>query len=143
MKKLFILSLLLAPVCVFADDVLSINGVEEPQWKNFAPPAYVDVTEPKGFGKFNDTAAYWYKRKVDFEQNRENCRNSKNAEEMVTCYQQLKVKQYQKNSDYNARLEAIENAKKNPLEMNNMTTDMIPINGYLNNFSRFQPNELR
>ena len=40
--------------------------------------------------------------------------------------------QYQKNSDYNARLEAIDNAKREPQEMYDRTNDMLPIGGYLN-----------
>ena len=61
----------------------------------------------------------------------------------VSCYQEVKVKQYQKNSDYNARLEAKERARMVPQEMYDRTNTMLPIGGYLNNFARFQPNELR
>ena len=53
------------------------------------------------------------------------------------------IKQYQKNSDYNARLEAQERARMVPREMYDRTNTMLPIGGYLNNFARFQPNELR
>ena len=57
-----------------------------------------------------------------------------------TCYQDLKVKQYQKNSDYNARLEAIENSKMVPQEIYDKTTNMLPL-GNITNMMRFQPNE--
>ena len=56
MKKIIVSLLFLsAPFSVFAEDkILSLNGLEEPQWKDFAPVAYVDVKEPKGLGKFNE-----------------------------------------------------------------------------------------
>ena len=143
MKKIIALSLLFVPLFVMADDVITINGVEEPQWKDFTPPAYVDVKAPRGLGKFNDTASYWYKRRVAFEDGIEKCRAIEDNEAKISCYQDLKVKQYQKNSDYNARLEAIEKAKLGPQEMHDRTDDMLPIGGYINNFMRFQPNEIR
>ena len=143
MKKIITLSLLLIPLLVFADETVTINGVEELQWKDFAPPAYINVSEPKGLGKFNDTASYWYKRKVEFESGIEKCRAIEATDEKVNCYQQLKVKQYQKNSDYNARLEAMERSRMGAEGFYDSTTNnKLPINGYLNNFSRFQPNEL-
>lgn len=144
MKKIIVSLLFLsAPFSVFAEDkILSLNGLEEPQWKDFAPVAYVNVKEPKGLGKFNDTNAYWYKRRVSFEQGIEKCREIKKNDDKLACYQDLKVKQYQKNSDYNARLEAIEYSKMYPQEMQDGTTNMYPIGGLLNNFSKFQPNEL-
>ncbi len=140
MKKFFAISLLLIPLCVLADDTIEID---EPQWKDFAPKAFIEVNEPKGLAKFNDTAAYWYKRKTEFNNEIEKCREFENYETKFTCYQNLKVLQYQKNSDYNARLEAIERAKHMPQEIQDPTANMLPINSYLNNFSRFQPNELR
>lgn len=143
MKKILLLSLLILPICVIAEENYIVNGVEEPEWKEFAPPAFVDVKEPKGVGKFNDTAVYWYKRKVDFEAGLEKCRTINNTEERVACYQKLKAKQYTKNSDYNARLEAIDNERKLPQEMQDPTANMLPIGGALNNFMRFQPNEFR
>ena len=145
MKKILVLLLMLmfSPLFVFAEDGLEINGVEEPQWKDFAPVAYIDVKEQKGLGKFNDVAAYWYKRKVEFNNEIEKCRAYDKTEEKVTCYQELKVNQYQKNSNYNARIEAMERQRMNPQEMQDPTTNMYPIGGILNNFSKFQPNELK
>ena len=141
MKKILTLSLLfLAPICVIADEDTSVNGVEAPQWKDFAPSAFVDVKEPKGIGKFNDTATYWYKRRVEFENSIEQCKLLESSDLQFTCYQDLKVKQYQKNSDYNARLEAIENSKMVPQEIYDKTTNMLPL-GNITNMMRFQPNE--
>ena len=67
MKKIFVLMALMVPLCVFADEIVSLEGLNEPEWKDFVPPAYVDVEEPKGLGKLNETAAYWYKRRVEFD----------------------------------------------------------------------------
>lgn len=142
MKKIILLSLLLLPLCVLAKDDVSLEGLDEPQWKDFAPIAYVDVKEPKGLGKFNDVVAYWYKRRVEFDKGIEKCRAVERNDEKISCYQELKVKQYQKNSDYNARIEAMERERMNPQEIQNPTTNMYPINGLLQNFSKFQPNEL-
>jgi len=142
MKKIILLSLLLLPLCVLAKGDVSLEGLDEPQWKDFAPIAYVDVKEPKGLGKFNDVVAYWYKRRVEFDKGIEKCRAVERNDEKISCYQELKVKQYQKNSDYNARIEAMERERMNPQEIQNPTTNMYPINGLLQNFSKFQPNEL-
>lgn len=142
MKKIFVSLFLVLFLPAIAEDTVSINGMDEPQWKDFTPPAYIDVKSPKGLGKFNDTAAYWYKRKVEFENEILKCREIENVDSKISCYQDLKVKQYQKNSDYNARLEAIENAKLGPQEFQNPTSNMLPIGGLLDNFTRFQPNEL-
>ena len=143
MKKIITIAMLLFIPAVIAEEEFFINGVEEPEWKDFAPPAFVDIKEPKGIGKLNDTAVYWYKRKTEFDAGIQKCRAIEGTEEKVACYQTLKAKQYQKNSDYNARLEAIDNAKREPQEMYDRTNDMLPIGGYLNNFMRFQQNELR
>lgn len=143
MKRLIILLLLLLiPLFAIAEEKEVVKGVEEPQWKDFAPKAYENVKEPKGLTKFNDVIAYWYKRKAEFDKGIEKCRGVEKAEERVACYQDLKVKQYQKNSDYNARLEAIEQQKMYPQGMQDPTTNMLPIGGYLQNFRNFQPNEL-
>ena len=140
-----ILSILLAaiPLCVSAVDVVNFDGITEPEWKDFAPSNFADVTEPKGFGKLNETAAYWYKRRVDFETSMDECRLIDDVGEKTACFQEVKVKQYQQNSDYNARIEAMERARMCPQEMYDKTNNMLPIGGYLDNFSRFQPNELR
>lgn len=141
MKKIIILALLLSPILALALED-SLEGLEEPQWKDFAPVAYVNVKEPKGLGKFNDVVAYWYKRKLEFDNGIEKCRALEKNDEKLTCYQDLKVKQYQKNSDYNARLEAMEKERMNPQGMQDPTTNMYPIGGLLQNFSKFQPSEL-
>jgi len=141
MKKILILAILLTPLFVLAKEDISLDGLEEPQWKDFAPIAYVDVKEPKGLAKFNDVVAYWYKRRAEFDKGIEKCRALEQNSEKLTCYQDLKVKQYQKNSDYNARIEAMERERMNPQEIQNPTTNMYPIGGILQNFSKFQPNE--
>ncbi len=141
MKNLLLIAVFSLPLLVLAEENISINGVDEPAWKDFAPPAYVDVKAPKGLGKFNDTSVYWYKRKVEFENGIEQCRAIEANDAKFSCYQQLKVKQYQKNSDYNARLEAINNAKMVPQEMYDRTNNMIPLGSQINNFMRYQPNE--
>ena len=142
MKKFIALSLLLVPLFAIAEEAVTINGIEEPQWKDFAPPAYVKIDMPKGLGKFNDTAVYWYKRKTEFDAGIEKCREIQDNNSKFTCYEQLKVKQYAKNSDYNARLEAMEQAQMGPREMYDRTNNMIPIGGQLNNFMKLQPNEM-
>ena len=67
MKKILILLAFLVPFAAIADDVVTINGVDEPEWKDFAPHAYINIEEPKGIGKLNETASYWYKRKADLD----------------------------------------------------------------------------
>ena len=142
MKKFIALSLLLVPLFVIAEDSTDINGIDEPQWKDFAPPAFVNVSAPKGLGKFNDNATYWYKRRVAFEEGIEKCRAIEGNDSKFNCYQKLKITQYAKNSDYNARLEAIDQAQKMPAEMYDRTNNMIPISGQINNFMKLQPNEM-
>ena len=142
MKKFLLILLLVCPLFAVAEESVSINGIDEPQWKDFAPVAYVNVKEPKGLGKFNDVVAYWYKRRTEFDKGIQKCRETEPNDAKFTCYQDLKVKQYQKNSDYNARIEAMERQRMNPQELQDPTQNMYPINGLLNNFSKFQPNEL-
>ena len=144
MKKIIILAILLfVPLFAIAAEQEVVQGVEELQWKDFAPKAYENVKEPKGLAKFNDVLAYWYKRRVEFDKGIEKCRAIEQAEARVACYQELKVRQYQKNSDYNARLEAMEQQQMYPPEMQDPTTNMYPIGGILDNLSKYQPNELR
>lgn len=143
MKKFFILLAFLVPINVIADDVVTFDGITEPLWKDFAPSAYVNIEEPRGLGKLNETATYWYTRKVDFDSSIEECKAMDEPDMKFTCFQEVKVKQYQKNSDYNARIEAQERARLGPQEMYDKTNSMLPIGGYLNNFTRFQPNEFR
>ena len=142
MKKFIVLLALLVPIYVLAEDIVTLDGITEPQWGEFAPPSFADVEEPKGLGKLNETAAYWYQRRADFESSIEECRSMEDADAKYSCYQEVKVKQYQKNSEYNAKLEAQERARRGPQEMYDRTDTMLPIGNYLNNFTRFQPNEL-
>lgn len=139
MKKIFISLLLLAPIAVFADDF----GINVPEWKDFAPSAFVDIKEPKGFGKLNVNASYWYRRKVDFDSAIEECKAKESNDERFNCYEIVKIKQFKENSDYNARIEARERLNSGIPEMNDKTDVMFPINGYLNNFGKFQANEIR
>ena len=142
--KTFILLALLTPASVvFAEETVHLDNFNEPQWQDFVPSNYVNAPEPKGLGKFNETSAYWYRRRVEFENGIEECRAMEDIDQKLGCYQQLKVKQYQQNSDYNARIEAQEQARMMPQEMYDRTDTMLPIGGYLNNFTKFQPNELR
>ena len=142
--KTFILLTLLTPASVvFAEETVHLDNFNEPQWQDFVPSNYINAPEPKGLGKFNETSAYWYRRRVEFENGIEECRAMEDIDQKLGCYQQLKVKQYQQNSDYNARIEAQEQARMMPQEMYDRTDTMLPIGGYLNNFTKFQPNELR
>ena len=143
MKKLLLSLILCLPILVLAAENQVVTGVDEPQWKDFAPVAYVNVKEPKGFAKFNDTGVYWYKRRVEFESGIERCRETSQTEDRVACYQKLKVKQYAKNSDYNARLEAMDNERKMPQSMQNPTSNMLDLNNTVNTFMNMQPNEFR
>ena len=144
MKKFFIMPMLMISLCAAADESITLdkNGIE-PQWEDFAPAAYVDVSEPKGLSRFDETASYWYKRKVDFDDAVQKCRETETGDEKSSCYQQIKVRQYQLNSSYNAKLEAMDRARLGPQEMYNRTDTMLPVGGYLNNFMRYQPNEIR
>ena len=142
MKKIIVLLMLSLPLFVCAKEDISLEGFDEPQWKDFAPVAYVDVKEPKGLAKFNDVVGYWYKRRAEFDKGIEKCRAIEPNSEKLSCYQDLKVKQYQKNSDYNARIEAMEQERMNPQEMQMPTTNMYPVGGLIENFSRYQPSEL-
>lgn len=139
MKKIFLTLLLTVPLAVMANDY----GMRIPEWKDFAPTAFVDVEAPKGLGKFNVTAKYWYERKQKFEEGLENCQILEAYEERFACYEELKVTQYKENTDYNARIEAKQNAMGGIPEMNNRTDMMLPINNYINTFTQYMPNEFR
>lgn len=141
MKKILLLSLLLFPLVVFAE-VVAVD-VNAPSWEDFVPKAFIDVKEPKGLGKLNVTAKYWYERKIEFENGMETCRALEDAEERFSCFDALKLYQYKKNNDYNAKLEAEMNSVNAIPEMQNRTDTMIPIGGYLDQMTRFMPNELR
>ena len=140
MKKFLIICSLFMPLQVFADDL----GLREPAWKDFVPTAYIDVEAPKGImGKFNVTAKYWYERKVAFEDGLLECQAIQSYEERFNCYELLKVKQFKENTDYNARIEAKQNASAGIPDSYDRTDAMIPINNYINSFSHYMPNELR
>ena len=97
MKKFLIALSLILPLAAFADDL----GLNAPQWKDFAPKTFVDVQEPKGLGKFNVTAKYWYERRIAFEEGIAECQTIEAYDERFTCYESLKVKQFKENTDYN------------------------------------------
>lgn len=137
MKKVLILLAFILPLAVVAEDF----GINIPEWKDFCPSAFVDVQEPGRLAKLNVAANYWYQRRVDFEAGLEECKALETNDERFNCYERLKVKQFKENTDYNARIEAQRRAAIP--EMNSMTDTMLPINHYLNNIGRFQPNEFR
>lgn len=137
MKKLLASLLLLVPITVMADDL----GVTVPQWKDFTPPAFIDVKEPKGLGKLNLTAKYWYQRKVEFDEAITECSELEAANERFNCYEKVKVRQYALNSEYNARLEAQNTPQLQ--EMRNPTDNMLPIGNYINTMTRNMPSEFR
>ncbi|MCQ2753828.1 MAG: hypothetical protein MJ231_02145 [bacterium] len=141
MKKIIAIILLLIPIVAIADDY----GVRVPEWKDYAPPAFVNVKEQNKFmKKINIDATYWYERKVDFEKALEDCKAKEEPDERFACYEQLKQQQYEKNAKYNAREEAQNNLNNGAIpEMNNRIDSMIPLNNYINTFTRFQPNELQ
>lgn len=141
MKKILTALLLLVPLAVLADNDYGMNV---PKWEDFAPKAFVNVDEPKGLGKLNVTAKYWYERRLTFYDDLAECKEKESHEERFSCYEALKSKQYRENSDYNARIEAKEyNMSGNVQGMNSMTNTMIPVNNYVNSFTQFMPNELR
>ena len=137
MKKI-LLFLLLIPLTVFAEDF----GLNVPQWKDFAPTAFVDVKEPKGIGKFNVTAKYWYERKIAFDEGIEACKNLETHEEKFNCYEILKIKQFKENTEYNAKIEAQQQSMSAIPEMQNRTDTMLPINMF-GGYTQMMPNELR
>lgn len=140
MKKIITAIAILMPLTAFAEIDF---GVRVPEWKDFCPTAFIDVAKPKGMGKLNVTASYWYERKTEFEDAIVNCKALENNDERFSCYEDLKVKQYQKNSEYNARMEARASRVNGSIpEMNSMTDTMFPVNNYINTYTRFMPNEL-
>ena len=142
MKRFFLAVMLMLPICVVANDKYDY-GVNVPEWSDFAPSAYVDVEQPKYFKRMNVTANYWYDRKVEFENELANCKALESNDERFSCYEKLKVNQFKQNTDYNARIEAKMNANSGIPEMHNRTDTMLPINNYINTFSRYMPNEIR
>ena len=138
MKKFLISLILLLPLTSIADDF----GLNVPQWKDFAPSAFIDVKEPKGLGKFNVTAKYWYERKIAFEEGIEACASLDTHEEKFNCYEILKVKQFKLNTEYNAKIEAQQQSMSGIPEMQNRTDTMVPINMF-GGYANMIPNELR
>ncbi|MCQ2738966.1 MAG: hypothetical protein MJ237_01925 [bacterium] len=141
MKKFFVFCLLCFPMAVFAQDCFI--GVKAPQWQDFVPKAFVDVKEPKGLGKLNVTAKYWYDRKIEFNSALEDCNLKTDIQEKLSCYEVLKLNQYKQNGEYNAKLEAKMNPQTSVPGMENPTDTMIPIGGYLEQMTRYIPNEFR
>ena len=139
MKKFLVALCLVLPLTAIADDL----GLNEPQWKDFVPKTFVDVKEPKGLGKLNVTAKYWYERRMAFEEGILECQTLQAYDERFTCYETLKVKQFKENTDYNARIEAQRQATAGIPEMSDRTDTMLPLNNYVNTFTRFMPNEIR
>ena len=140
MKRFITFCLLILPVVVFAEQDF---GVNVPEWEDFAPTAFVNIKEPKGLGKLNVTARYWYKRRADFETALSNCKALEANDERFNCYEELKVKQYKLNNDYNARIEAQLNERSAIPGMNSQTDNMVPIGGYIEQMTRYMPNEIR
>lgn len=139
MKKTLVSLMLLAPLAVIAEEI----SITPPQWKDFCPTAFVDVKEPGVLSKFNVVGNYWYQRRMDFEKGIEDCQAKESNDEVFSCYEALKIEQFKQNTDYNARVEAKQKAAAGIPEMSNRTDVMLPINSYINNFTRFQPNEIR
>ena len=138
MKKILLALTLLLPLSVIAEDF----GLNVPQWKDFAPKAFIDVQEPKRLGKFNVTAKYWYERRLVFEEGLETCRALESHEEKFNCYEVLKVKQFKLNTEYNAKIEAQQQSMSGIPEMQNRTDTMLPINMF-GGYANMIPNELR
>lgn len=141
MKKILAILLFALPLIALAEEDF---GIKVPQWKDFAPTAYINVKEPKGImGKLNVTAKYWYDRKVAFDEGLVNCKVIESHEERFSCYEDLKVKQFQENTVYNAKIEARSYDNGAIPEMYDRTDNMLPVGNYINNFSRMMPNEIR
>ncbi|MBO5738937.1 hypothetical protein J6R97_06315 [bacterium] len=139
MKKILITLLLISPLSVFAIDNFSLNI---PQWKDFAPSAFIDVNEPRGFGKLNTTAKYWYERKLAFEEGINICAEKGTHEEKFACYEELKINQFKLNTEYNAKIEAQQQNMQAIPEMRNRTDTMLPLNMF-GGYAQMMPNELR
>lgn len=138
MRRIIVSLAFLLPLVAFAEDF----GLNVPQWKDFAPTAFVDVDEPKGLGKFNVTAKYWYQRRLAFEEGIEACKELGSHEEKFNCYEILKIKQFKENTEYNAKIEAQQQNMSTIPEMQNRTDTMLPINMF-GGYSQMMPNELR
>ena len=140
MKKFIAVLLLSLPLASFAEEDF---GVNVPEWKDFTPKAFADIQQPRGFGKLNVTASYWYNRRVQFENELNNCKSLTANDERFSCYEKLKTNQYKLNSEYNARLEAQANSNSSVPGMQTPTDNMMPIGGYLEQMTKYMPNEFR
>jgi len=138
MNKILTAFLILFPLAVIADDF----DIQAPVWEDYVPAAFANVKEPKGIAKINVSAVYWYKRRVDFEKGLEECQALETNDEKYVCYEKLKIQQYKENSDYNAQIEARQSNLTNTPAMRDMTDTMVPINNYINAFTRNMPNEM-
>ena len=140
MKKFIVVCLLLIPLVALAEEDF---GVNVPEWSDFSPKAFANIQEPRGLGKLNLTAKYWYERRADFETSLSECKELAANDERFSCYENLKVKQYKLNNDYNAKIEAQMNERSSVPGMNSATDNMLPIGGYLNQMTKYMPSELR
>jgi hypothetical protein len=93
-------------------------------------------------GKWNHTAKYWYERRLAFEEGISECQALESHEEKFNCYEILKIKQFKENTEYNAKIEAQQQAMSGIPEMQNRTDTMLPINMF-GGYSQMMPNELR
>ena len=79
------------------ESIWLLEGVRVPEWRDYAPTAFVNVKEQnKIMKKINVDATYWYERKVEFEKNLEECKTKDEPDERFACYEQLKQQQYEK-----------------------------------------------
>ena len=140
MKKFLSALVFILPLAAFAVDDFGMNI---PQWKDFAPSAFINVKEPKGLGKLNVTAKYWYERRVSFERSLAECKDYESHEERFSCYEELKINQFRQNTDYNARIDARMQKSSNVQGMTDMTNTMMPLNNYINSFTPYLPSEFR
>ena len=81
LKTFILLALVLPFSATIAEETVQLDGINEPQWKDFVPSNFIDAPEPKGLGKFNETSSYWYKRRVEFENGIQECRAMNDADQ--------------------------------------------------------------
>ena len=139
MKKILLICLLLVPLVAFAEEDF---GVNVPEWSDFAPKAFINITEPKGLQKLNITAKYWYQRRVEFENSLSDCKSLEANDERFACYEKLKISEFKLNDDYNAKREAEMNRRSAIPGMESQSDNMLPLGGYMNSL-KFMPNEIR
>ncbi len=139
MRKIILAFIFMIPLFAFAEEDF---GVNVPTWSDFAPKAFVNITEPKGIQKLNINAKYWYQRRVEFEDAISECKKLEANDERFSCYEKLKTEQFKLNDDYNAKLEAEINRRTSIPGMESQADNMLPLNNYMNSL-RLMPNELR